>query len=160
MPVAPLHFVRDYFFCAPRHATSGLCLMRLGRVIHVRVEIALTFQTLANIALPFFKKVGVNRPLLIDRDQFFQFALRKTRARYGDLHARSFRHIQLQRNRVLRGVIVASANCRSPAEMPFLDQIFSNAVSPALQLSRRDVASRLHSQARTNLRISVLGFVL
>ncbi len=42
--------------------------MRFGRVIYFRVEIALAFQSLANIAFSLLQKVAVNGPLLIDGD--------------------------------------------------------------------------------------------
>ena len=68
MAVAPLYFVCDYFFRAPRSAASSLRLMRLGRVIHIRVKVPLPLQALANIAFSLFQKVRVNGTLLINGD--------------------------------------------------------------------------------------------
>ena len=100
--IAPLHCVSNDLFGARRSVANGLPLMRLRRVIHVRVEIPLPFQPLTNIAFPFFQKVWVNGPLLIDGNQFFQLASGKLRSRHSYLYAGPFRDIQFQRNRVLR----------------------------------------------------------
>src|SRR5713226_7198267 len=57
---APFHLVTNNLFRARRRSAIGLHLMRLGRVIYFRVEIALAFQSLANIAFSLLQKVGVN----------------------------------------------------------------------------------------------------
>ncbi len=157
---APLHRVRNNLFRAPRRAASGRRLTRFGRVIHFGVEIPPAFQPLPNVAFSLFQEIGVNGPLLIDRDQFFQLPFGKLRARHVHLHARSFRYLHIERNRVRRGIIVAPAHCGSPAEMPLLDQIFPDAVGPALQPGRCDLAAHFHFQSREDFRIAILRAVL
>src|SRR5438309_1479408 len=66
VPIAPLDRVGDDLFRASYRAMIGLHLMRLGCVIHLGVEIRLTFEPLANIAFSLFQKIRVNRALLID----------------------------------------------------------------------------------------------
>ena len=157
---APFDGVGNDLFCASRHPMIGLHFMRFRRVIHIGVEIPPAFEPLANITFSFFQKIRVNRALLIDGDQFFQLAFGKLRALQGHLYTRSFRYIQVQRNGVLRRIIVVPAHGGSPAEMPLLDQKFPDAVRPALQLGRSDLASRFYSQSREDFGVAIFRAVL
>ncbi len=144
VPNAPLHSVGDNLFRALCRTAVGFRFKRFGRVIYVRVEVPLPFQPLSNVAFPFFQQVWINSAFLIDRNQFFQFASGKLCTRYCHPYARSFRYLQLERNRVLCGIVVASSHPCSPAQMSLLDQEFPDAVRPALQLGRCNLASGLH----------------
>ena len=157
--IAPLDPVCNDLFRAARRAMIRFHLMRFGRVIHFRVEIPQSFEPLANIAFPFFQEIRVNGSFLIDRNQFFQLPFGKLRARQGHLHKRSFRYIQVEKNRILRGIIVVAVHSGSPAQVPLLDQIFPDAVRPALQPGRRDLAARFHFQSREDFGIAIFRAV-
>ena len=157
--IAPLDPVCNDLFRAARRAMIRFHLMRFGRVIHFRVEIPQSFEPLANIAFPFFQEIRVNGSFLIDGDQFFQLPFGKLRARQGHLHKRSFRHLQVEKNRALCGIVVAPVHSGSPAQVPLLDQIFPDAIRPALQSGRRDLAARFHLQSREDFGIAILRAV-
>ena len=58
----------DLFLTLP---ALGLHFAHCRSVFHACIEITFSFQTLANVSLPFLKKVRVNCTFLIDGNQFF-----------------------------------------------------------------------------------------
>ena len=160
MSRAPLDRVSNDLFHPPPAVSFGFHFPRVGFVVHLGIEISFAFEPLSKIFLSFFEQVRVNRAFLINRYQFFQLSSGKLRAAHRQLHTRAFGDIQIERDCVLRGVIIAPAHCCARAQMPLLHQKLADSVGSALQPCGSDFAACFHLQSRKNFGVTVLRAVL
>ena len=159
VPVAALHAIGDQLFRA-LSSSAQLHFLRARQIIHFRVVIPLSLQSLANISFALFQQVRIHRTFLVYRDQLFQIALRKFRSRHRNLHARPLGHLQLQRHRIRLRVVFPKVRHRSRVQVPLLHQKLPDPRRSPLHSCRRHLSPRLHLHPRNYFLIHVFRAVL
>src|SRR5579883_1736435 len=147
----------DFFGAMAVAAIGGLAIFRCET--DLRIEIALAFEALLQVAAAFFEEVGVNGAFLINGNKLFEFALRNLGAGYGKLNARAFGDLEIQWDGVGGSVVFAKAHLSARAEVALFDQEFSDARRAALDARGGDLAAGFHLEAAKQLRIGVLRAV-